>query len=101
MESYVFFIIIVRESNENQNCGRRQRNRKLQCKPEPQIEELKMEKVRLIPCPLKENRLISCFCTTVCQTWDKRNKLVYAEDDLDVLRNEWAKFIISKYLYGA
>ncbi|KAL6179074.1 hypothetical protein ACLB2K_050590 [Fragaria x ananassa] len=28
--------------------------------------------------------------------WDKRNKLVYTQDDLDVLRNEWAKFIISK-----
>ncbi|KAL6178312.1 hypothetical protein ACLB2K_049830 [Fragaria x ananassa] len=30
--------------------------------------------------------------------WDRRNKLVYTQDDLDVLRNEWAKFIISKYL---
>ncbi|KAL6219919.1 hypothetical protein ACLB2K_007677 [Fragaria x ananassa] len=30
--------------------------------------------------------------------WDKRNKFVYTQDDLDVLRNEWAKFIISKYL---
>ncbi|KAL6145894.1 hypothetical protein ACLB2K_056578 [Fragaria x ananassa] len=30
--------------------------------------------------------------------WDRRNKLVYTQHDLDVLRNEWAKFIISKYL---
>ncbi|KAL6223128.1 hypothetical protein ACLB2K_006518 [Fragaria x ananassa] len=30
--------------------------------------------------------------------WDKRNKLVYTQDDLDVSRNEWSKFIINKYL---
>ncbi|KAL6125729.1 hypothetical protein ACLB2K_073783 [Fragaria x ananassa] len=30
--------------------------------------------------------------------WDRRNKFFYTQDDLDVLRNEWAKFIIRKYL---
>ncbi|KAL6195818.1 hypothetical protein ACLB2K_031436 [Fragaria x ananassa] len=30
--------------------------------------------------------------------WDRRNKLVYTQDDLDVLKNKWAKFIISKYM---